>query len=101
MLDLQALPPGDLEATGVEAQEVEDRGVDVGDIMAVLDGVEAQLVGGAMDNAPLDAATGQPDREAVVMVVAAVGALRAGGAAELGGPADDRVVEQPAPLQVE
>jgi hypothetical protein len=34
------------------------------------------------------------------MVVAAVGALRARGPAELGGPDDHRIVEQPATLEV-
>ncbi len=52
VLDLQALPPGDFQAAGVEAEEVQHRGVDVGDIVAILDGVEAQLIGGAVDDAP-------------------------------------------------
>ena len=78
VFDLQPLPAGDLEPVGVEAEEVQDRGVDVGDVMPVLDGVEAELVGRAVDDAPLDAAAGHPDREAVVVVVAAVGPLAHG-----------------------
>ena len=101
VFDLQPLPAGDLEPVGVEPEQVQDRGVDVGDVVPVLDGVEAELVGRAVDDAPLDAAAGHPDREAVVVVVAAVGALRAGSAAELGGPDDDRVVEQAAALEVD
>ena len=99
-VDLQPLVARDFEPPGVEAELVQDRGVDVGDVVAVLDGVEAELVGGAVDDAALDAAAGHPDREAVGMVVAAVAALRAGRAAELGGPDHDRLVEQPALLQV-
>ena len=78
MLDLQPLPAGDLEAVRVEAEQVQDRGVDVGDVVPVLHGVEAELVGRAVDDAPLDAAAGHPDREAVIVVVAAVGALAQG-----------------------
>src|SRR6185436_12775032 len=68
--------------------------------MALLDGVEAELVGRAVDDAPLDAAAGQPRAEAEGMVVPAVGALGPGGAAELGAPDDQRLVEQAAPLEV-
>ena len=63
---------------GIEAEQLQDRGVNVGDVMAVLDGVEAQLVGRAMDDPPLDPAAGHPDGEAVVVVVAAVGPLAQG-----------------------
>ena len=75
-VDLQPLAAGDFEPARVEAELVQDGGVDVGDVVAVLDGVEAELVGGAVGDAALDAAAGQPDREAVGVVVAAVGALR-------------------------
>ena len=48
-------------------------GVDVGDVVGVLDGVEAQLVGRAVDGPRLDARAGEPDGEAVGVVVAAGG----------------------------
>ena len=69
------------EGLVVEAEEVEDRGVEVVDVDLVLDGLEAELVGGAVDVAALDAAAGQPHGEAVVVVVAAVhlALVRAGG----------------------
>ena len=85
------------------------RRVQVVDVDLVLDGLEAELVGRAVDVAALDAAAGQPHREAVVVVVAAVdlAGVRAGRrqldrrrAAELAAPDDQRVVEQPALLQV-
>ena len=72
-VDLQPLAAGDFQPARVEAELVQDRGVDVGDVVAVLDGVEAELVGRAVDDAALDAAAGQPDGEAVGVVVAAVG----------------------------
>ena len=56
----------------VEAQQVQDRGVQVVDVDLVLDRLEAELVGRAVDVAALDAAAGQPHGEAVVVVVAAV-----------------------------
>ena len=96
----EPLSAGDFQPARVEAELVQDRGVDVGDVMPVLDGVEAEFVGRAVDDAALDAAAGQPDREAVGVVVAAVGALRTRGAAELGGPDHERVVEQAAVLEV-
>ena len=56
----------------VEAQQVQDRRVQIVDVDLVLDGGEAELVGRAVDVPALDAAAGQPHREAVVVVVAAV-----------------------------
>ena len=100
MLDFQALPAGDLEAVGIEAEQFQDGGVNVGDVMPILDGVESQLVGRAVDDAPLDPAAGHPDRESVIVVVAAIGALGAGSSAELRGPDDHGFIEQAATLQV-
>ena len=57
----------------------------------VLDGVVAEFVGRAVDRAALDAAAGQPDAEAVGIVIAAVAALRERRAAELAGEDDQRV----------
>src|SRR5437868_2876226 len=53
-----------------------------------------------MHDAALDAAAGQPDGEAVVVVVSAVAALAARRPAELGRPDHDRLVEQAALLEV-
>src|SRR5207237_139438 len=65
-----------------------------------LDGVEADLIGGAVSHAALDAAASQPHGEAVDVVIAPVRALGAGSAAELCGEDDDRLLEQAATLQV-
>src|SRR5437660_856256 len=75
VVDVQPLAAGDLQLAAVEAEEVEDRGVEVGDIVAILLGMEADRVGGAVDDAPLEAAAGHPGREAVDVVVAAVAPL--------------------------
>src|SRR5581483_7941019 len=68
--------------------------------MPVLDRVEADLVGGAVNDAALDAAAGKPDREAIDVVVAAFGALRAGGPAKFRAEHDERLLEQAAALQI-
>ena len=81
VVDLEPFAAGDLELARVEAELVQDRGVDVGHVVAIFDGVEADLVGRAVDDAPLDAAAGQPGAEALRVVVAAVG---------LGRPANGR-----------
>ena len=81
----------------IEAEQVQDGGVQVVDGGDVLDGLVAELVGGAVAEAALDAGAGQPDGEAVRVVVAAAGALlERRHAAELGDPDDERVVEQAA-----
>ena len=73
VVDLQPLAAGDLQLARIEAELVQDRGVDVGDVVAVLDGVEADLVGRAVDDAALHPAAGHPDGEAEDVMVAAVG----------------------------
>src|SRR5688500_11094281 len=86
----------------VEAQQMEDRGMQVVDAGRVFLGLEAELVGRAIDGAATDAAAGQPDAEAVVVVVAAKLALAIaaqldrGRAAELAAPNDQRVLEHAA-----
>lgn len=84
----------------VEAHEVEDGGPEVIDGADVFGGVVAELIGGAVDVAAFDAATGHPDGKAVGIVVAAVGALGEGRATEFAGPDDERAVEQAAGFEV-
>jgi len=47
----------------VESQQVENGGVDVGDVVPVQGSMEAEFVGRAVDDAPLDAAASHPDRQ--------------------------------------
>ena len=91
-----------LEAIGqlgvVEAEQVQDRGVEVVDVDFVGGRVEAELVGLAESCSRFHAAAGQPHAETIrVMVAAVVASLDHRSAAELAAPNDQRVVEQ-APL---
>src|SRR5260370_2618267 len=54
----------------MEGKGVRDGGVQVVYVNAVFDGAVAELVGGAMDIAPFDAAAGESDGEAPVVVIA-------------------------------
>ena len=82
-----------LEAVGqlgvVEAEQVQDRGVEVVDVDFVRRGVEAELVRLAERGAGLHAAAAQPHRETIrVMVSAVVASLDHRSAAELAPPDD-------------
>ena len=94
-----------LEAVGqlgvVEAEQVQDRGVQVVDVDLVGGCVEAELVGLAERGAGLHSAAGQPHAETIrVMVAAVVASLDHRSAAELAAPDDQRVVEQAPLLEV-
>src|SRR5436305_1413201 len=84
----------------VDAEQVQDGGVQVVAVGRVLDGLVRPLVAGAVGDAAADAAAGEPGGEGERVVVAPLAPLAARHPAELGGPDDDRVVEQPARLQV-
>ena len=94
------------EALVVEAEQVQDRGVQVVHARGVLDGFEAELVGGAIDGAAADSAAGHPHGEAVRVVIAAELGLAVAAeldgrrAAEFAAPDHERVVEHSALLQV-
>ncbi len=80
----------------VDAHEVQNGGPHVIDGAGVFDGVVAEVVGGSVDVAGLDAAAGHPDGETVGVVIAAIGSLGEGRATELAGPDDKGAVEQAA-----
>ena len=92
--------PGTSSLCGERPISVSKRRVDVGHVVRMLDGMEADFVGRAVNDAPLEAAAGHPDRKAVRMMIAAVVALRARRAAEFGGEDDDRLVQQAAALEI-
>ena len=56
----------------VDAEQVQHGRVQVVDVHRLLDRLEAEVVGRAVDRSALDAAAGQPHREAERIVVAAV-----------------------------
>src|SRR5688572_24196266 len=93
---LEPLPSGNLELVRVQAQQVEDRGMNIRHIVRMLRGVESQLVRRAVNGASLDAAACHPHAEAIRMVVAAIGSLRARRATEFRGEDHERVVEHAA-----
>src|SRR5690242_20003320 len=90
---------------GVEAEEVEDSGLQVMDAGLVFGDEVAQLVRLSVNCPLFDAAAGQPDAEAVGMMVAAEELAAAAlfvewGAAKLATPDDERAVEQAPLLEV-
>ena len=90
----------------IEAEEVEEGGLEVVDVDLVLDRVEADVVRGSVGDAGFDAATGHPDGEGVGMVVPSPAlaifhrALKEGGATELASPDHQGVIEQPSLFEV-
>ena len=86
----------------IEAELVEDGGVDVVDLGGVfaVGGFVAPLVAFAVGDAAFDAAAGEPVGEDVLVVVATFAALGRGHAAEFGGPEDEGVVEHAALLEI-
>jgi hypothetical protein len=83
----------------VDAEEGEDRGVQVVDVNDVVYGGIAEFVGFAVRNSSLDAAAGQPDREAFDVMIAAV-ALSHRGPSKLSPPDHQSFVEHAALFQV-
>src|SRR3954468_10987224 len=85
----------------VEAEQVEHGRVQVMHMDLALDGLDAELIRGAVDVAALDTATSQPDRETLGVVIAAllgssavVAGLGGGSPAELASPDDQGLIEQ-------
>jgi hypothetical protein len=62
----------------IEAQQLQDSRVQVVDVHPVLHGLEAEFVGGPVHLATFHPATGEPHREAPVVMVAAVDLARIG-----------------------
>ena len=61
----------------IDAHQVQDGGVDVVDVDRLLDRLEAEFVGGAVDRAAFHRAAGQPHGESEgIVIAAALGAVR-------------------------
>ena len=78
------------QACVVDAHQVKNRGVNVVDVEAVFDRVQADFVGLADGLAAFDAAAGHPHRKAVRIMVAAVAFFGHRRAAEFAAPDDQR-----------
>jgi len=84
------------QALVVESEAVEEGGVEIVDVDRVLHGLAPEIVGLPMDQASADAASGHPDGETLMVVVAAVVLAAVGGASEFASPEHEGVFEQPA-----
>src|SRR5690349_17255101 len=91
----------------LDAEQVQDGGVDVVHVDRLLDGLEAEVVGSAVDRAALDRAAGKPHGEPERIVVAAAlhGGLSAAdfahrGASKLGAANYQRVLPEAARFEV-
>ena len=84
----------------VQAEQVQDRRVQVVEVDLVLDRVVAVVVGRAVRRPGFTPPPASHMVNASRIVVAAVGALRSRRAAELAAPDDERVLQQAARLQI-
>src|SRR5262245_48447971 len=88
------------ESLVVESHEVQDRGMQIVNVDSVFDGRETEFVGRAVADPALHASTGHPDRETVMVVIAAFLSFGCRRAAELATPDDERFVEQSALFEI-
>src|SRR5216684_286514 len=84
----------------IESQQVQDGGVHIVNMHAILDGVVAEFIGCAIYKPGLHASARHPHSVAVRIVVATVTKLRPRRAPELPGPDDQRIFQQPPGLQI-
>src|SRR4051812_4890688 len=69
MIDLKPLPSRHLQAVRIQSKLVEHRGMKIGHVMRILDGMETNFVGGAVCDATLDPAARQEAAEGVRMMI--------------------------------
>ncbi len=101
VVHLQTLVAGNVQLTRIESKLVQDRRMEVRDIVTAFDGVVAEFVGGPMDNSALDTAAGHPAGEGGRMVIASLRlTLHAWGPAELRAPDHQCLVQQTPLFQV-
>ena len=74
--------------------------MDVGDVMAILHGVEPERIRRPVGDAARDAAAGQPGTEAVRMMISAARSFTMRRPAQLRRPDDQRFIEHAALLEV-
>jgi hypothetical protein len=93
------------EAGVIEAEQVQEGGMEVVDVDRFFDGAVAELIGGAISHAAFDSAAGEPDGKAPVIVIStaagfAVDHLNAGGATKFTTAQHDRFVEKSALFEI-
>ncbi len=86
----------------IEAHEMQNGGVEVVNVNGPIDGAEADVVAGAVNHARFYAGAGQPGTKSPGMMFAAFGLGRVveGRAAKLGGPNNERIVQQAAFFEI-
>ena len=84
----------------IKPEQMQNGGVQVADVPAVVHGLEAQVIRGAEGLAAFDTGAGEPRGEAFGIVIAASGVLGPRRAAEFARPDNEGLVEHPALLQV-
>ena len=80
-------------AARVEAELVQNGGMHIGDVVAILYGVKAQLIGRAVGDAAFDSSARHPDGKPVGVVVATIAALGTGCPPKFAGPNHKRFVQ--------
>lgn len=60
-INIEPFAAGDFQTASVQAQLLQNRGMNVGDIVAVFDGMETDLIGRSVHHASLDAAPSERD----------------------------------------
>ena len=100
VVDFQSLAAGDCEAARIEAELLHDGRMNIGDVVAILNGVEAEFVGGSVDCPAFDSASSHPDGKAEVVVTAPVRTLTAGSASEFRAPDHERLIEEASLLEI-
>src|SRR5262249_55005141 len=83
------------QSSVIDAQEMQDGGLEVMDVNRVLGDVVTEVIGSAVSDAGLDATAGHPDREATRMMIPAIGlgvhiSLHEHGPAEFARPDNQR-----------
>ncbi len=84
----------------VEAQQVQDRRVEIVHVDRAFGGGVTNFVGGAVDDTPLRASAREPRRKPLRIVVPTDAVLAARHPSEFAGPNDERLVEQPALFEI-
>lgn len=100
VIDIQTLAPWDLQFAGIQAQLLENRRMDIGDVVPVFDGVESDFVGGTMHDPPSYASASHPDGKTIDVMVSPIGPLGSWGPSELSSKKDDGRFEQSPLLEI-
>ena len=100
MVDLQPLASRDFKLSRIEAELMENSGVNIGNVMPVVGGMKPDLVRCAMDDTCFETAPSHPDAESKNVVIPSVGILGAWSSAKFGGKHNQCLVQETALVEV-